>query len=56
MKILYFLAPIIFALIIGFSTNSAYGALEPNSGDSMEGSGVAVTDETIQTRDLEMFF
>jgi len=56
MKILYFLAPVIFALIIGFSTNSAFGALEPNSGYSLEGSGFAVTEETIQTTDLDMFF
>jgi len=55
MKILYFLAPVIFALIIGFSTNSAYGALEPNSGYSLEGSGFAVTEETIQTTDLDLF-
>jgi len=56
MKILYFLAPVIFALIIGFSINSAFGALEPNSGYSLEGSGFAVTEETIQTTDLDMFF
>lgn len=56
MKMLFFLAPVIFALIIGFSTNSAFGALEPNSGYSLEGSGFAVTEETIQTTDLNMFF
>jgi len=56
MKMLYFLAPAIFALIIGFSTNSAFGALEPNSGYSLEGSGFAVTEETIQTTDLDLFF
>jgi len=56
MKIGFLLAPIIFALIIGFSTNSAFGALEPNSGYSLEGSGFAVTEETIQTTDLDMFF
>jgi len=56
MKTLYFLAPIIFALIIGFSTNLSYGVLEPNSGYSLEGSGFAVTEETIQTTDLDMFF
>ncbi len=56
MKMLFFLVPVIFALIIGFSTNSAFGALEPNSGYSLEGSGFAVTEETIQTTDLDMFF
>jgi len=56
MKIRFLLAPIIFALIIGFSTNLAYGALEPNSGYSLEGSGFAVTEETILTTDLDMFF
>jgi len=56
MKTGFLLAPIIFALIIGFSINSAYGALEPNSGYSLEGSGFAVTEETIQTTDLDLFF